>query len=339
MKANIKIICFFCIMCLLSCAIGKDTYIDKIITIAGDEKTIIEGDSLFSRIDTILLRPNNTEYIGQVQDVSFTDSMVYILDKTNTIWVFNLETGAQEKKVNKSGRGNGEYINLSSICVENDSVYVLDFQGLSIGIYDLDLHFKRRINLTFPSIDFAKTSDGFLLYNMNPSEQLKRIVHIDTNGKILNSFLSTEMDEMVMMTDRIFSTDDERNVFFSEPASSIVYKWDNGMVKPEYTFKYKKETFLENSQKKSNSNPQTIRSFVASHYVISLYLLHKFVLVSLYNQENAISKSGMIDTHLHYPFFPIVYSNKSLWGIYDSHSIADNKNGFGMVLVKYQIKQ
>lgn len=293
---------------------------------------------LFSRIDTVLLRPNAAEYLGQVQDISLTDTQVYILDKTNSIWIFNLETGLQEKKVNRTGHGNGEYIGLSSICVEDDSVFALDFQGSSIIIYDLNLDFKRRIRLPFPAIDFAKTPDGFLLCNMNPSEQLKRIVHIDANGTVLNSFLSTKMDEGIMMTDRIFTTDDEGTVFFSEPASSIIYKWEDGIVRPAYSFEYEKGALLEKSpvQQESKQSPQTIRSFVSLRDVITLYVSNKFVLTNIYNQETGTAKSGMIDTHLPYPFFPMVYKNKSLWGIYD-RSMADPGKGPGMVLVKYQL--
>lgn len=57
MKIQKTIICFCGIMCLLGCKNGKGIYRNNIITIVGDEKTIIDGKSFFTKIDTVLLRP------------------------------------------------------------------------------------------------------------------------------------------------------------------------------------------------------------------------------------------------------------------------------------------
>ena len=244
-----------------------------------------------------------------------------------------MNTGLQEKKIKKTGHGHGEYINPTSICVDHDNVYVLDFQGSSIIVYDKNLDYKNRIQLEFPSIDFAKVPDGFLLCNMNPTNDLKRIVLIDEKGNVINSFLSTEMKEESMMTDRFFSKDDNGSVFFAEPASNIIYKWENGNVLPIYSIEFGKIT---NDKNASKANPlhgnMHIRSFVTSQYVITLYL-SEFVLTNVYNEQKATSISGLVNTRLRHPFYPIAYYDGAFYGIYDIQN--DNKN---MILIKYNIR-
>ena len=228
MNNKILVCIFTCSTILAGCAVNNQTFNGTIINISGDKNTELLIDSFVTSIDSTLLQPNAIEHMGEVQDMCLSDSNAYILDKTNSIWKFNLNTGLQEKKIKKTGHGHGEYINPTSICVDHDNVYVLDFQGSSIIVYDRNLDYKNRIQLEFPSIDFAKVPDGFLLCNMNPTKNLKRIVHINEKGSVINSFLSMEMKEESMMTDRIFSKDDNGSVFFAEPASNIIYKWENG---------------------------------------------------------------------------------------------------------------
>ncbi len=334
-KMNNKIlVCIFtCSTIFAGCAVNNQAFNGTTINISGDKNTELLIDSFVTSIDSILLQPNAIEHMGEVQDMCLSDSNAYILDKANSIWKFNLNTGLQEKKIKKTGHGHGEYINPTSICVDHDNVYVLDFQGSSIIVYDKDLDYKNRIQLEFPSIDFAKVPDGFLLCNMNPTNDLKRIVLIDEKGNVINSFLSTEMKEESMMTDRFFSKDDNGSVFFAEPASNIIYKWENGNVLPIYSIEFGKIT---NDKNASKANPlhgnMHIRSFVTSQYVITLYL-SEFVLTNVYNEQKATSISGLVNTRLRHPFYPIAYYDGALYGIYDIQN--DNKN---MILIKYNIR-
>jgi len=324
---------FICLTILAGCTVSNQTFSGATINISGDKNTRLSIDSFVSSIDTLLIQPNATEHMGEVQDLCITDSNTYILDKAHSIWKFNLRTGTQEKRIKNTGHGYGEYITPKSICVDQENVYVLDFQGYKILIYDKNLNYKNKIQLRFPAIDFAKLPNGYLLCNMSPSEDLKRIVYINEKGSVINSFLSTEMKEEIIMTDKIFSEDDNGNVFFTEPASNIIYKWENEEVIPVYSIEFEKAI---NEEKTSKTNSlqgnMHIRSFVTSQHVITLYL-SEFILTNVYNDQKAISVSGLVNTRLRYPFYPITYYNGALYGIYDIQN--DSKN---MVLIKYNIR-
>lgn len=337
-KTNIT--AFFAIlMCMFSCSGKNISPLSSTITISSNSENVLDCNVFTHSIDTLLIKSCG-EYFSPVQAACLTDSNLYIIDKAGSIGCFNINTGCLEKKIRKVGHGTDEYINPISLCESEGLIYVLDFQGCSILTYDLKLNFKKRVKLQFPALDFIKVPNGFLLYNMNVSDDLRQIVFVDIKGRVLSSYLSNKNDKDIMLTDKFFCMDIDGGIYFSEPSTNYIYKWENNSLTPQYYIEMAIPEKKGIPKKDSNNefNGQHIRSFVVGDQIVTLYMQDGIVLANSYKQTQKKSYSGRVKTNIPYSFFPITYYNGSLYGLYDIETNHNNNNAF-MMLVKYEIKK
>lgn len=326
-------------ICVFACSEKNVSSLTSTISILETGENILEGNVFIDKIDTLPLK-NKGEHFSTVQAICVTDSSIYIIDKTGSIGCFNIKTGCIDKKIRKVGHGNDEYINPVSICEDRGYLYVLDFQGCAVLVYDYKLNYKGRIKLEFPAMDFVKIPDGFLFYNMNASEQFRRIVHTNAKGVLINSYLSPTHEDDVMQTDKSFCKDDNGETYFSDFSNNCLYKWEDGNLTSLYQIEIKKMKNKRHSSKKASSplDGRYIRSFVINNQIITLYIQDGMVLANSYNGEIIDSHSGRVKTNIPYPFFPITSYKKSLYGIYEKMD-ADNNDDVFMMLISYKIKE
>lgn len=338
-KSTTKRVLFLSMLvCVFACSEKNLSSLSSTIAITDTEESVLESVAFISRIDTLPLNSRGEDF-SSVQAACVTDSSIYIIDKMGAIGCFNIKTGHLEKKIRKVGHGNDEYVNPVSICEDDGYIYVLDFQGCAVLNYDLELNYKSRTKLEFPALDFTKTPNGFLFYNMNASGKLRRIVYTDMNGQIINSYLSKEKENNVMLADKMFCKD-EGDVYFSDPSNDCLYKWKNEDLTPLYQ--------IEIPKKKSNSHikgketerfdGQYLRSFVTNNQVISLFIHGGMVLANSYKRDLGDSYSGRVKTNIPYPFFPITIHKGCLYGLYEIMGVNDVDDA-SIMLVKYYINK
>lgn len=338
MKKNSIILGVAILMCVFACSEKNYSSLFTTITISDNGDSILDCNVFTYSIDTLPIKSKG-EYFSSVQAACLTDSNLYIIDKTGSIGSFNINTGYLEKKIRKVGHGHDEYINPVSICEDDSSIYILDFQGCSVLTYDLELNFKKRIMLKFPALDFIKVSNGFLFYNMNASDDLLHIVYTDTQGQIINSYLSYKEIGEIMLTDKLFCKGTDEEIYFSDPTTDYLYKWENDSLSPLYYIEIVNGKDRSSSKNTLNGklNGQHIRSFFVGNQIITLFIQGGIVMANSYEQELGVSHSGIVKTNLQYPFFPVTSYKGALYGLYDTMSNDDDETT--MVLVKYNIKK
>ena len=221
---------------LLSCqnkAIEKKTNIET-INITGFEDHTIALKEIVSSIETLQLHTDTTGYIGQIKDVTAIDSSLYILDViTSSITQFNRNNGTLLHSISARGNGPLEYLQPTALTSDPNHLYVLDLPGMAILSYNKSLQVERKIPITFPCLDFIRTKQGFLCYNMTPTETLKQIVYLNKEGEILDSYQLDDLKNAVSTGAKIFTQDTQGKIFVAIPFSRVIYTWDESLTRLE----------------------------------------------------------------------------------------------------------
>jgi hypothetical protein len=215
---------------LSSCKTGDMR--DGTVVIDLTEKQEIALSDVVDRIRIIPLIVPETDLLGHIKDLCFAGDTVYILDDlTASLWSFDLNTGRSIKRICHRGNGPNEYVNPAAITSDADRLYLLDLPTQHIISYDRELNPLETVSLTFPALDFIATEKGFFLQNSVGLETLKKVVHTDKKGIVLESclpFSNTQNDtgEYTGGAGKCFMKTAEGNVLFSEAYSNRIYMID-----------------------------------------------------------------------------------------------------------------
>lgn len=328
---------FECLILLGSCNNGIKVETFNEITIPHCDDTLSMSEDFIESVDTVELSLDDEVFIADIQDACYQDSLLFILDSNNSIFAFNTNNGKLQKMIRYVGRSNSEYLDAKAITIDQTYLYVLDFQGRKINRYDFQLNFTDYIRIGFPAMDFAKVKDGFLIYNLNANESDKQIVFIGMDGKIKSSFLEPSFEMDYMMTDKIFSEDENGTVFISLPMSNCLYSWEDDSVNVMYNIGFEDESNAKDLKKSSELIEKVksivVRSFVTSKYVLTFYSSEDkpYMFINVYDKERKVSESGVATFH------PISSFNQWLICVYN---ITEDQDNSGRLLFrKYRIKR
>ena len=153
----------------------KTVDIDTTISInLTDELQIIVSDSIFSDVDYIPLETNENSFIAEIDKLCILDSLIYVLDKTQeVIFVFEKD-GIFKNKLQKQGRGIGEYLSLDDFFVKDSLIYVLSSDNQKLYIYDREFNFISDLNLESFGANIACLDDFLFYYTNFSSSDFKR---------------------------------------------------------------------------------------------------------------------------------------------------------------------
>lgn len=258
----------------------------------------------------------------QVRDADICDTVIYVLDNQNNIVSYSMSTGNPLMTINKRGHGHEEYLEPRAICSSKESVFVLDCQGNVIIEYDKELSYKRKIKLGFSALDFRKTKNGFILYNLNANDRVKQIVFVDDDGSIKKSIDVDRQSLVNAANDKVFVRTDY-GTYIIASSSNTLYEVEDYNVNPLITI---------SSDNNSGVDIHMLNSFIMQNYIITLYNSTGFVMSNVYDKRSLKSESGLVDTHIQYPFTPLLVKDNQLYGIYPQKDL-ENK----YVLVVYRL--
>lgn len=274
------------------------------------------------------LLSSGDKHIGNVLSLCVLDSFIYVIDATNGISKFGLSDGKMRKQLRKVGKARDEYLQIQSICTDGNNLYVLDLSGMSVLMYDSDLTFKSKIKLKFPSLDFIKTEDGFLFFNLNANDDLKQIVYTDNNGKVKKSFFDSEIRLDAIMPKDIFVKGSDDKIYFSLPMSNEIYCWTGRAPKLIYRECFwddpEGDIFADNSSELMEKITLSF-FFITKSKVLSCYYKNNFPHYNIYDTRSSVSQSGVIDTTAMVPFFPRWQHKNLLLGVSPSYGSASKE--------------
>jgi len=210
----------------------------------------LEGPSndqpAYDSISFIKLETNPNCLITDLRQLEMNDSLIFLLDLSNCLYVFNKE-GNFISKIGRKGDGPDEYINLSTFYVdnENNKIVIVDDAKGSFITYDFTGKFLSSIHVPIENIRRSRQAllsdnNNLLLYNMmNMSMEdnmAYSIINLNTGhlkGKYytynpikLNNYLySFSNHPMVKFEDEIH---------FIMPLSDTIYCYSKSMFSTKY---------------------------------------------------------------------------------------------------------
>jgi hypothetical protein len=302
---------------LLSSCLSKHKEDEKgqIIVIDEINEQKLELPDITSQIKILPLKTETDESIvGHIRDICCVDDMVYILDDiTQSILVFNMNTGKFIKRVHSIGQGPNEYIHPIAISSCADNVYLLDISANRIICYDKHLNPVRTIRLSFASSDFIAFADGFYLYNIS-SFNLKKVVYLDKNGTVANSFISTSknttIDGTVDFTNNHFSIADNGNIYFVESLINRIFCINNKMNVTIQEVDFGKNNIPKSFDVNSIGFSDIPYAFIAEFFALDNYNIISFLkngkrYYSIFETSTGRQKTGIVTDHkCEIPFFP-----------------------------------
>lgn len=251
-----------------------------VVTIDGEKSGDAVG--LTVQYDTLKLLTGD-KILGEVTDISASDSCLFVLDESSAIWKFSLKSGEATGYLSATGHSRDEYIMPFAIVCRAGKLYVLDFAGRGILAYDADLKFVDRTEIDCAAMDFAVVEDGFLIYDMDAAGETGCIIYIDRQGNLKGRYLPAEKEHSAMMTNRVFSESDDNCVYYLEPMSNRMYVWNGTEMEPFCMFEFRDKT--AGGVTENQSEGTVVLSSVDGSRIVSHYLSGDRLDTHVYDRE------------------------------------------------------
>lgn len=136
-----------------------------------DNQNVFDSDNYFDSIKYVYLEETEASMIPSIEQILFTDSLLIVVSKkAKSIFFFDYN-GKYLHKIDKRGRGHGEYLRQEKVMVDEKrrKVIVYDNDTNRILYYDFNGNFLKTIdNFSNSALvrDLINTSDGgFICYN------------------------------------------------------------------------------------------------------------------------------------------------------------------------------
>lgn len=124
---------------LCGCNVQKEYYVDSrtlnIDTIVSDEKAWLS--SIYESVKVIPI-DNSEVTLSDIVKMQVSDNFIYVLDKTQQLYMFNND-GRFLRKIGNKGGGLGEYTEIADFTIDHERnyIYALEFRAQAIYTYDL----------------------------------------------------------------------------------------------------------------------------------------------------------------------------------------------------------
>lgn len=302
----------------------------------------LEVEKHFPNVELLPLQLDTNQFVGKAKDVCMIGDTIFLLDEmTATIYSFDRKDGKCFHAVCKRGNGPNEYINPVALSVNADNLYVLDMPTSRIITFDKNLNAVGSVALDFPAFDFIALDTGFLLYNLAPTEERGKFVHINGKGTYINSFLPVGQENassgMIGGVGKYFLKNQESDIFVFESYGDIVYKWEDELLKPIYRMDFGKLGVPTDVDKNKINLFEEPYAFVGSIFVLQDIFVPSFFyeskryygVVSLSGKELVAGTAK--DGQYQIPFFPQWQHGDELIGVCRRESVEEYFKKYGMV--------
>lgn len=305
------------------------------IKIDNYENAIFNAKTVFTSIDTMALKTNDSFILSQVIDMCVSQNYIYILDANHSLSFYDRNTGKMQKHVRAIGHGAGEYIMPKAICTDGTDLYLLHEKACNV--YDLYLNFKKKIIIDLTALDFTKVDDGFLFCNLTPTKDLKRLVYTDNDGKIKDSYLPTTLLIDAVASKECFIHDDSNNVYFTEPTSDKLYRWNKNGIVLCYRSSIS-NSFGDNLKTTSEKDTYAYNTnwFKLKDIIVNSFLYNGDRFYNIYDTTTSKSIKGKVNTNDSIPFFPQWQWENTLYGVFNEYD--EHSKGEKIIVTKFSIQ-
>ena len=197
----------------------------------------------------IKLATDTSNLIGVIDKIIPLKDRILIVDKdiTQTIYIFD-KSGKFIRKINKKGRGPGEYLSLNDVAVDvsNKRLIVHDDMAQKISIFTYEGEFIEKIRLDFITTSIAYLGNNRLAcycdYINNPNYSIRskspNLILFDLQTRKTQSklFFNSTINRLGItgLINNLSSTYSNETVHLIMPLNDTVYSICNNKVQPEY---------------------------------------------------------------------------------------------------------
>ena len=197
----------------------------------------------------IKLATDTSNLIGVIDKIIPLKDRILIVDKdiTQTIYILD-KSGKFIRKINKKGRGPGEYLSLNDVAVDvsNKRLIVHDDMAQKISIFTYEGEFIEKIRLDFITTSIAYLGNNRLAcycdYINNPNYSIRskspNLILFDLQTRKTQSklFFNSTINRLGItgLINNLSSTYSNDTVHLIMPLNDTVYSICNNKVQPEY---------------------------------------------------------------------------------------------------------
>lgn len=297
----------------------------KTINITGYEERNIDFASYASKIDTVFFRlEGGASYISSITSFDLGDRMLAVADNDNRISLFDIKTGKLLKQAKRIGHATGEYTQANVVKCVADTVLVMDSYGRKIIKYDKNFMFINKIDLDFMPLDFEIIDNGFLFSRLDAQEKDKRFIITDQKGQVKQQVVSASpLSSQLVTFKSITGKASKEAVYFHEPMSDKIYKWENGKANPAFAFYFPDH----NGNDLTEEYAAILKDcFVTNKYLICSFIYNHKGCYAIYSKTDGKMIAGSFDLNSGRPFSPMLQKGNQLVGLFHTNDLSKLRN-------------
>ena len=242
-------------------------------------------DSHFTSRQIIPLETADDILMGDIKSIKIYDDTYFILDSRNVIFRFDKD-GKYISKIARQGRGRGEYLDIRSIDVFGDEVYVLSSFEKKILTYSFDGEFLSEINLDEQYFDMAVEDSYILLFSNNCNNSLKNYVKISRNGEILDSWDDFSQNTSFILSGKFLNRQGS-SIFYFKPFDYRIFEYDGNAPRQIAEFEF------TNNKRYPQSDMEDIVAF--NELVMNTEYVRKFNSAAMVGNKLVVTYSMYLD--------------------------------------------
>lgn len=237
------------------------------------------NDNTFLDLESSFVQVPSEVPLGNIYDVAFVDSLVFILDSNKNIFSIDICKGVIISHQRSFGRAKLEMIEPISLSADKHNVYVYDSVKRCFFVLNHDLN----INTSKPistNIDyFRKTNDGFLCVSLMNRQMA---YYFNEDGIIQHSYELSNIDSDIRNPTSVFQTGANGTIYLKAMFGNTIYAFEKNELKPIYNIDYGKYSIPSETTSSYNILNSDYK------YSLDFFIIGKDILHSFYDPNNHI---------------------------------------------------
>lgn len=179
------------------------------------------------------LETNKDNLIGKVDKIVLQNDKIYLLDKeqSSSIFIFDIK-GNFISKIQKIGKGPGEYSELSDFNVNNaGNIIVNDGFQKKLIYYSSTGEYIKENHLRFPTAQFALIDDGYVFIGSGYAHNL---IFTDTNGRALRKYFPYNRTYAIELINHFPKSD--KDLLYQQTGNDTIFIIKDKKPIPSYLF-------------------------------------------------------------------------------------------------------
>lgn len=212
------------------------------------DKTSGKG-AFFSGYHYVRLDNDKDCLLSGIEKVLVTDTYISILDKDRIL--FFQPDGRFSSKIERRGRGTGEYRKIDDYAIQGNLVYILSRLEKKIKFYTFDGNYVGKMDLNdwYMHMTFYK-KDTLVLSSENSNNTQKNFLMIDMKTpKEVGQYDSFSKNEsMTFPSCPVFCGSDDEGLFVIHPFDYTIYRLNETGISPYRSFNFPNHNISEDMQ-------------------------------------------------------------------------------------------